>query len=173
MNYGIVGLGKQGQQHLTALKTLSDFDPELKIFICDIDKKHVDALVKEPGIQGFYSCQEMLKTVKIDVLILALPNDKYKEIIELSELKNVCLIKEKPLATSYEEAQFFIDLLDNKEIKFNVVQNRFFANHYNVAKKWMDNDLMGKILFFEYRYVLNDQKESWYWDPKSGGGVLA
>ena len=170
MNYGIVGLGKQGQQHLDALKTLSDFDSELKIFICDIDEKHVDALVKELGIQGFYSCKEMLKNVKIDVLILALPNDKYKEIIELSELKNVCLIKEKPLATSYEEAQFFIDLLNNKEIKFNVVQNRFFANHYNVAKKWMDNDLIGKILFFEYRYVLNDQKESWYWDPKSGGG---
>lgn len=25
-------------------------------------------------------------------------------------------------------------------------------------------------MFFEYRYILNDQKESWYWNPKAGGG---
>lgn len=170
MNYGIVGLGKQGQQHLSALKTLRNFDPELQIFICDTDEKHVDALCKELNMRGFYSCQEMLRSIKIDILILALPNDKYKEILELSELKNLSLIKEKPFATSYEEAQFFIDLLNSKEVKFNIVQNRFFANHYNVAKNWIDSDLIGKILFFEYRYILNDQKESWYWDIKAGGG---
>lgn len=170
MNYGIVGLGKQGKQHLTALKTLSNFDPELKIAICDIDEKHVDTLSKELGLQGFYSCKEMLENAQIDVLVLALPNDKYKEILELDELKNISVIKEKPLATSYEEAQLFIDVLNSKKVQFNIVQNRFFANHYNIAKKWMNDGLIGKILFFEYRYVLNDQKESWYWDPKAGGG---
>ncbi len=170
MNYGIVGLGKQGQQHLDALQTLSNFDSELKIFICDTDQKHVDILSKELRLQGFYSCKDMLDNVKIDVLILALPNDKYKEVLELDKLKNILLIKEKPLATSYEEAQFFIDLLKNKEVKFNIVQNRFFANHYIAAKKWLGGEQIGEILFFEYRYVLNDQKESWYWDPKSGGG---
>ncbi len=170
MNYGIVGLGKQGYQHLNALKTLRNFDLELRIFICDTDEKHVDKLSKDLDMQGFYSCKEMLKNIKIDVLILALPNDRYKEILELEELKDISVIKEKPLARSFEEAQFFIDTLNTKKIPFNIVQNRFFANHYNVAKKWMDDGLIGKILFFEYRYVLNDQKESWYWDPKAGGG---
>ena len=67
MNYGIVGLGKQGQQHLTALQTFSNFDLELKIFICDLDKKHIDILSKELGLQCFYSCKEMLRNIKIDV----------------------------------------------------------------------------------------------------------
>ncbi len=170
MNYGIVGLGKQGQQHLKALQALARFDSELKIFICDTDKEYVDKLSKELNFPGFYSCTEMLVSVKIDVLIVALPNDKYKEVLELNELKNTYVIKEKPLAVSFDEAQLFIDLLSSKKVLFTVVQNRFFANHYNVAKKWLESNLVGDILFFEYRYVLNDKKESWYWDPKSGGG---
>ncbi len=60
--------------------------------------------------------------------------------------------------------------MEKKSVKFNIVQNRFFANHYNVAKKWLNDNLIGKILFFEYRYILNDQKESWYWNPRAGGG---
>ncbi len=170
MNYGIIGLGKQGEQHLIALRTLANFDFNLKIFICDIRQKHVDTLSQKFGLKGFYSCKDMLDNIKIDVLILALPNDKYKEILKLEELKNISLIKEKPLATSYEEAQFFINLLNSKKVKFNISQNRFFANHYIIAKKWLDQKKIGKILFFEYRYVLNDQKESWYWNPKAGGG---
>ena len=170
MNYGIVGLGKQGRQYLKALKALSDLNSSVNVFICDEEKDCTDVLSQELGLQGFYSCKEMLESVKLDTLVLAVPNDRYKEILELNELKNISVIKEKPLATSYQEAQYFIDLLNNKGVKFNIAQNRFFANHYNAAKKWIDNDLIGKILFFEYRYILNDQKESWYWDTKAGGG---
>jgi len=169
MNYGIVGLGRQGKQHLSALQTLSKFDSNLEIFICDSNKDGIESLAKENNLPGFFSCKEMLKN-PIDVLIMALPNDRYKEIMELEELNNISIIKEKPFATSQQEAQFYTELMKGKSVKFNIAQNRFFANHYNTAKKWLDDGLIGNILFFEYRYILNDQKESWYWDPKAGGG---
>lgn len=170
MNYGIVGLGKQGKQHLIALQTLSRFDSELKIFICDVNKDGITELARRTNLPGFFSCKEMLKSVNIDVLILALPNNKYKEVMELKELNNLYLIKEKPFAVSHQEADAYIKLTNDKLVKLNIVQNRFFTNHYNAAKKWLDDGLVGKILFFEYRYILNDKKESWYWDHEAGGG---
>lgn len=122
------------------------------------------------GVKGFYSAESMLFSVKIDILILALPNSEYRNIIELDSVKNLSIVKEKPLARSSEEAEYFLNLIKQKQIKFNIVQNRFFANHYVKAKEWLDKQKIGEVLFFEYRYVLNDKKESWYWDLNLGGG---
>lgn len=116
MNYGIVGLGKQGKQHLVALQVLSRLDSKINIFICDTNESYIKSLSKKLNIPYFLSCKKMLKSVDIDVLILALPNDKYKNILKLEELKNIHLIKEKPFATSYNEAQLFIDTLDQKKL---------------------------------------------------------
>jgi predicted dehydrogenase len=170
MNYGIVGLGKQGQQHLAALQVLNKLDSDINIIVCDIDDNYINTLSSKLGVPGYSSCKQMLERNKIDILILALPNDKYEDILKLENLENVMVIKEKPFAINMTEADSYINLMDRKKIKFNVVQNRFFSNHYITAKKWFEDGLVGDTLFFDYRYTLNDRKESWYWDKKSGGG---
>lgn len=170
MNYGIVGLGKQGKQHLSALLTLARIDNNISIFLCDTDEEYVKKLSSELGLKGYNSCVNLLDNVKIDVLILALPNNKYKEILDIPTLNNISIIKEKPFATTLKEAKLFLQKTKDKSINFNIVQNRYFANHYILAKKWLEYGLIGKILFFEYRYTLNDKKESWYWNLESGGG---
>lgn len=49
MNFGIIGLGKQGLQHLKALLALADFDEGLKIYVCDLDKEYIDSVCKSCG----------------------------------------------------------------------------------------------------------------------------
>ena len=170
MNYGIIGLGKQGKQHLSALLSLAKLDKDVNIFLCDVDEVYLKTISSELGLKSYSSCTNLLNNHKIDVLILALPNDKYNEILNLSQLKNINIIKEKPFATTLDEAKNFLKKSKENNFNLNIVQNRFFANHYIIAKKWLDSGLIGKLLFFEYRYTLNDKKESWYWNLQSGGG---
>lgn len=170
MNYAIVGLGKQGKQHLSALLTLSRIDSDIAIYICDLDEEHTNKLSLELGLKGYSSCEELLNNHTIDVLVLALPNDKYQEVLDIPAVKDMYIVKEKPFATSLEESEIFLKKAKEKNLNFNIAQNRYFANHYFSAKKWLDDGLIGKILFFEYRYTLNDKKESWYWDLQAGGG---
>jgi predicted dehydrogenase len=170
MNYGIVGLGKQGKQHLSALLSLSKIDTNINVYLCDIDKIYINQLARELNLISYCSCAEMLQNINIDILILALPNDKYKEVLDLPECKNILIIKEKPFAMNLNEANLFLKFAKDKNLSLNISQHRYFTNHYVLAKEWLSQNLIGNILFFEYRYTLNDQKESWYWDLKSGGG---
>lgn len=61
--------------------------------------------------------------------------------------------------------------MQNKEkIKIHTAQQHFFTKSYIYAKKIIDEKIIGNILFFEYKYSLNDQEKSWYWNKEDGGG---
>ncbi len=112
----------------------------------------------------------MLARETLDVIILALPNNQYENVLTLSELKGKYVLKEKPFAMSLDQAEQFTEIAQKNSVRFNIAQQRFFADQYRTAKKWLDDGLIGDILFFEYRHILNDQKESWYWEESAGGG---
>ncbi|MFA7170659.1 MAG: Gfo/Idh/MocA family oxidoreductase [Candidatus Paceibacterota bacterium] len=172
INVAIVGLGKQGNVHLEALLKLREEDKVNLVAVCDQDKDFIQNLSKEVNTEGFSDYHEMLSKYgdNLDLLILALPNDAYSDIIFSSRNKKYTILKEKPFAISADETIAYRYLERKNNLKIYTAQQRFFTNAYIQAKKWIDEGIIGDPLFFEYQYGLNDQKESWYWNVNAGGG---
>lgn len=171
-NIAIAGLGKQGMIHLDALLRLKDENKIKIVAVCDKNKDFLQALSKKEKVESFFNHKEMISKCgdKIDLLILALPNNIYSELIFDSNDKKFSILKEKPFATSVNEAIVYRYIQQKRNIKIHTAQQRFFSKSYIYAKKCINDGLLGKLLFFDYQYSLNDKKESWYWDQEAGGG---
>lgn len=171
-NIAIVGLGKQGMIHLDALLELRDKNKIKIVAVCDKNKDFLQSLSKKEKVESFLNHKEMINKYgdKIDLLILALPNNIYSELIFDSNDKKFLILKEKPFATSVYETIAYRYIQQKRNIRIYTAQQRFFSKSYIYAKKCIDDELLGQPLFFDYQYSLNDKKESWYWDKESGGG---
>lgn len=136
------------------------------------NKDFLQSLAQEKNIEGFYSYKEMIVKYgsDIDLLIAALPNNVYHEIIFNSIHQNFSILKEKPYATSIDEAIVYKYIHQKSNLKIYTAQQRFFTKGFIHTKKWIEKGILGKLLFFNYSYSLNDKTESWYWDCKAGGG---
>lgn len=171
-NIAIAGLGKQGMVHLNALLKLRHESKIKIVAVCDKNKDFLQVLSKKEKIESFFNHKEMINKCgeKIDLLILALPNNIYSEFIFDSSDKKFSILKEKPFATSIDETTTYRYIQQEKNIKIHTAQQRFFTKSYIYAKKCINDGLLGNLLFFDYQYSLNDKKESWYWDQEAGGG---
>lgn len=171
-NIAIVGLGKQGIVYLESLLKLRDENKINILAICEKDKNFLRSLSQEKNIEGFCSYTEMIAKYGSDInlLIATLPNNVYYEIIFDSINQKFSILKEKPYATSVKEATVYEYIHQKSNLKIYTAQQRFFTKGFICAKKWIEEDILGKLLFFNYSYSLNDKTESWYWDCKAGGG---
>ncbi|MDD3032848.1 MAG: Gfo/Idh/MocA family oxidoreductase [Candidatus Pacebacteria bacterium] len=171
-NIAIIGLGKQGAVHFDAALKLQEEGKINLLAICDKDKMFIKKMAKMYKIDGFSNYKDLISKYEkdLDLLILCLPNNVYSEVI-LDCLNKKCIVlKEKPFASSLSEAATYEFLQEEKKIIIRTAQQRFFTKAYIFAKKCIDSGLIGKPLFFEYQYSLNDERESWYWNKGAGGG---
>lgn len=102
---GLIGLGNQGREHLTAVTGLNDIQ-----FVCGFDPApEAAALAKQ--IQPALSCVNTIADIaafQLDGLVLALPHFVYDTLWpELLKLK-LPLLKEKPLGRDLDEAMRFL-----------------------------------------------------------------
>ncbi|MFA5755118.1 MAG: Gfo/Idh/MocA family oxidoreductase [Candidatus Paceibacterota bacterium] len=171
-NIAIIGLGKQGAVHFDAALKLQKEGRINLLAVCDKDITFINKLSKEHKISGFSNYKDLLSKYEkdLDLLILCLPNNVYPEIILNCLNKKYIVLKEKPFASSLPESTTYEFLEEGRKIMIRTAQQRFFTKAYIFAKKCIDSGLIGKPLFFEYQYSLNDERESWYWDKKAGGG---
>jgi len=167
----IIGLGKRMiEDHLPAAVESENFNV---LAVCDINSEKVDIISKQYQVDGFTSLDDMLGKTKFDVAIVSVPHNQYASIIlKLAESK-VNIIKEKPFATSTEEALRFHNIVSSNNVFLGVtLQRRFnpiFQAFHQLKKR------IGKIYSIEGSYVMNIAKldEGWRSSREmAGGGVL-
>jgi len=167
----IIGLGKQSvEDHLPAALESSNFDV---VAVCDVDQTRTQEISKKYSIEGFDNLNTLLQSMKIDVAIVAVPHDKYLEIVTQLAKAKVHIIKEKPFAINKEEALRIHEVVSRNDVLLGVtLQRRFnpiFQAFHQLKKR------IGKIYSIEGRYVMNIAKldEGWRSSHQiAGGGVL-
>lgn len=129
---------------------LGDFDRIFLYGIYDIDEaKMVEA--RQQGYHTYPSFDAVLEDEKIDVLLLAVPNDWHKPyaVKALRAGKNV--ISEKPVTLSSADLQEMIDAANESGKLFTVHQNRRWDEDYLTMKKIYEDRLLGDVFSIESR----------------------
>lgn len=141
---GIIGYGNIGIKRHKAINALKKIKYKI-IFICD---KKFD----KPINKIFFRDINKIYKFKIDILIVAIPDNQTTK-INLKKFKNLkCIIYEKPISKNFAYTKNITNHCIKNRILLKTGYNLRFDKAIENAKKLLDKNKLGKIYFVKINY---------------------
>lgn len=165
----ILGLGNQGRHHATAaIRLLRDRKLD-HVVLCDSDVARLGPYRGLEDVTVEVDAQKIIDSRECQAVIVAVPNLLH-ESLTLEALKAGChVLKEKPLGISLESAHRMDAIARASGTCLEVVQQRFHHPGFAAAAKAILR--IGTVRFADYHFSLLDERLSWYWSKRHGGGA--
>jgi predicted dehydrogenase len=106
--------------------------------------------------------QEVVNDPEVDIVDIATPNDSHAEIAIAAAKAGKHILCEKPIARTSEEAKKMLDAVQDAGVKNQLAFNYRKTPAVALAKKFITNGDIGKILNFRATYL-----QDWSADPSS------
>jgi len=173
----IIGFGKMGMLHAATLNYLGAFE---EVIICDSSPFVREGLKNfNPGRKVYDDYRKALAGEPISLAVIAAPNHLHFPIFSDLMEKGIHTFVEKPFVTRLEEARAAGDLALKpraKNAKTMIGYCLRFCPTYLVAKKMLEERILGTVFRFEARMYSSDVEASqtgWRFDKsEQGSGVL-
>ena len=172
---GIVGLGNMGSVHTKQI--LEGRIPRLEVTaVCDLDAKK---LALFPQLEGFASSEAMIRSGKIDAVLVATPHYAHTT-IGIDALKNgLHVLVEKPISVHRLDAEKLIAAHTNPKQVFAAMFNQRTDPYYIKIRELVKNGELGRIRRINWIITNWFRTETYYasggwratWGGE-GGGVL-
>ncbi|NKY26973.1 Gfo/Idh/MocA family protein [Nocardia gamkensis] len=168
---GVVGLGRQAMNdHLPALAASRHVD---LVAVCDDDPTTVHEQQAVWQVPGFTDYRELLQEVDLDFVVVCVPHDVGRAVVESAAEYGVHVLKEKPFATTLAEAIELAKLCEQSGIVLMVTLQRRFNPIYTSFLQLADQ--IGPPFLIDARYTMHidDPSEGWRGQTaKAGGGCV-
>lgn len=160
----VIGQGPIGNIHATMYK--EDALAEL-VAICDWDKARADAGAAKYGVRAFYDVQQMLETMRPDVVSVATGGVEYGSehyLPTMQALNFGChVLGEKPISNEVEEGEEMVATAQAKGVCYGVNLNHRFTPAARLAKRWVTEGRIGHQLFINMSMWIMNPRESSPW----------
>lgn len=165
----VVGYGGQGGWHaMHALKS----DVVTLGGIYDIDPLKIKK-AKDAGVKAYESLDALLADEKIDIVVVATPNDVHKEIVVKSLLAGKNVICEKPVEMSLEAFDEMVEASKKSGTLFSVHQNRRWDVDFLAMKEIIESEKLGAPINIESRiHGSRGIPSDWRCKAEHGGGMI-
>lgn len=169
--YGIaiVGFGGQGNWHREFIKNIDNITV---VGIYDINENR-KKFARENNIYVYETLEHVLEDPKVDIVVVATPNDSHKEIAikALKAGKNV--VCEKPAMMSSKELEDVMHVEKETGKVFVVHQNRRWDEDFLTIKEIYNSNILGDVYALESRvHGSRGIPGDWRKDKEHGGGML-
>ena len=128
----IVGYGGMGKWHANLVQ--QRIDEMVLAGVYDIKKERMDEAASK-GIHTYESLEDILSDPKVDIVLVATPNDSHLPIAVQSLKAGKHVVSEKPVALNSDELQQMIDTANENNKIFTVHQNRRWDQDYLTIKR--------------------------------------
>lgn len=168
-NVAVIGYGGQGAWHCEQI---------LKSDVCtlagtyDIREIRRDA-AKNDGVKVYESNEAIFADPAVDIVVVAVPNDRHKDLVisALEAGKNV--ICEKPVEMSVKAFDEMVDASKRTGKFFTVHQNRRWDVDFLATKEVIDSGNIGKPICIESRiHGSRGIPSDWRCEKAHGGGMI-
>ncbi|WP_327070846.1 Gfo/Idh/MocA family protein [Kitasatospora sp. NBC_01302] len=164
----VIGLGHQTlEDHLPGL--LGSTRAEL-VAVCDIDPNALRAQQEAHRVPGFAKATDLLDAVKPDFVIVAVPHHAGRAVIEECASRGVHVLKEKPFATSPQEARELAAICEAGGAELMVTLQRRFNPIYISVVQFLDQIGTPFLIDGQYTFHTDDPGAGWRGDVKQAGG---
>ena len=162
LRVGVVGMGGIGNTHATSHKQ----DPLAKLLaVCDVVKEKADAAAKTHGVKAYCSLKDMLANEDLDVVDVTTggyENGSWHFEPTMEALAaNKHVLCEKPLSNDIGEAREMVRYAAEKKLYLGCNLNHYFTPTAERAKKYMDDGLVGELIYLLFKVGFNGGEETY------------
>ena len=168
---GIIGSGFVADIHAHAIKQVPEID---LVAVASPTPGKAKAFAADRGIPHAYEdYRELIARPDVQMVTLALPNDRHAEAAIAAAKAKKHVICEKPLCRTLEEADRMIAACRDAGVLLLYAEELLFAPKYVRAKTLVDEGAVGKPFLVRQSEEHDGPHMAWFWDvERSGGGVL-
>ena len=177
---GIIGCGKQADEHVSLLQRMQDCEI---VGVCDTEELMAKQLYQRFKIKGFYNNpKKMIEIARPDVIHIITPPHSHLELGEICMKGGCHVLFEKPFTLNLAEAIKVIDIAKQTDRKLTVGHNNQFSHMAITMRQIIANGYLGgDPVHMEsmWGYDLSDKKfaaalmgDSTHWIRKLPGKLL-
>ncbi|CAD5959475.1 putative Inositol 2-dehydrogenase [Streptomyces sp. KY75] len=164
----IIGLGRQAtEDHLPGL--LGSSRAEL-VAVCDNNPDTLHERADTLGVPGFTRASDLLVETAPDFVIVAVPHHVGRAVIEECAAAGVHVLKEKPFATSVDEARELAGICHDGRVELMVTLQRRFNPIYTSVAGMLDQIGTAFLVGGHYSFHTPDPGAGWRGDLEQAGG---
>lgn len=149
----VIGLGKQSvEDHIPAIIESPMFE---LVAVQDTNQMRAQEIGEQYSVPWYTNLEDLLESASrtCDVALVAIPHNEYLPIIRALAERHIDVIKEKPFATSIDEANEMIRLSKEFNISIYVTLQRRFNPIFTTFEQLIKR--IGKIYSIEAKYTMN------------------
>lgn len=169
LKVGVIGMGHIGNRHAMIYRE----HPLAQLAgVCDIVCERADAAAQALGVPAFYSAPEMLKALKPDLCSVATGgyeygSDHYEPTIQALEA-GCHVLCEKPISNEIGPAEKMVARARELNRCFGIDLNHRFTPAAELAKRWVAEGRLGRLLFINMSmWIMNPTESSPYFHLKA------
>jgi len=160
----VIGLGGIGNLHADIYRELPNAE---LVGICDTDSVRLRKAHQRIGIAAFSTMDEMLKNTNPDMVSIATGgieygSDHFEPALKAFEA-GIHVLCEKPICNEIEKAEQMVAAAREKNLCFGINLNHRFTPAARLAKKWIDENRIGHLLFMNMSMWIKNNRESSPW----------
>ncbi|HID11294.1 MAG TPA: Gfo/Idh/MocA family oxidoreductase [Candidatus Latescibacteria bacterium] len=172
INVVVVGYGRGFNTKYYHCNTIRSI-PGLELYgCCDLDRKRRNEARSEFGVKIFSCLEEVLEDPKVDLVVVATPNDTHAEIAIGALEAGKHVVTEKPMCLSVREADEMIEASRRNRRILSVRQNRRWDTDYLTVKKVLDDGILGEVFSIDSAMDMFVRPGGWRAKKEAGGGFL-
>jgi len=161
---GVIGLGPIGNRHSDIYQ---EMDGAELVAVCDIDRERADAAAKRLGVPCTYSVPEILDAVELDMVSVATGGKEYGSDHHEPTMQAVAaglhVLGEKPISNEIGPAEEMVAAAREAGVSYGIDFNHRFTPAARLAKRWVDEGLIGRQLFVNMSMWIHNRREDSPW----------
>jgi len=171
INVAIVGVGGRGSYLAGQFEKIGKDTGKCKIVaVADVYEKRKQAAMQKHQCDGYLDYREVINRTDVDAVVVATP-DHWHAAIALEALdhgKDVYL--EKPMCHTIDEARHVVQTVKETKRVLQVGSQTTSALQWHVAKKYIADGAIGKMIMSQGSYHRNSKEGEWNWDIDKDAG---
>jgi len=168
---GVVGLGRSGWDiHVHHLRKLPDLFQI--VAVSDPDKARQTQARDEFKCKTYDTLEEFLKDPAIELAVIATPSHFHAANSIAALQAGKAVVCEKPMATTFAEADSIIETAKKTGKPFTVFQNYRYYPFFQKIQKIIASGVLGRIVEVKIAWHGFGRRWDWQTQKKFGGGTL-
>ncbi|MGW4382936.1 Gfo/Idh/MocA family protein [Kitasatospora sp. NPDC004531] len=164
----MIGLGHQAvEDHLPGLTEAGKAE---LVALCDSDPDALRAQQQAYRAPGFTDFRQMLDEAEPDFVIVAVPHHVGRQVVQECAARGVHVLKEKPFATSPEEARELAEICKRGRIELMVALQRRFNPICTSTIGLLDQIGTPFLIDGQYTFHTDHPEAGWRGDVRQAGG---
>jgi len=172
INVVVIGYGKgfnPRYYHCSTIRTT----PGLTLYgCCDIDPSRREEVKREFGVRTYSCIDEVLDDPKVDLVVVATPNNTHAPIAIKALNAGKHVVTEKVMCLNVREADAMIEASKRNNRLLSVRQNRRWDTDYLTVKKVLDEGVLGEVFLIDSAINMFIKPGGWRAKKEMGGGFL-